>query len=158
MLSYTERVCLLNCTLINVFTYPTFELIHQWQLQPNLNQKKKILMVDRFNHKLKLLTENGAVVSTTVVQEGEPWDVVYVNRKGQDLHFCAVSVPTARMVLFVRVCDKIDIVRRIVTPFGAYCRHRNANLGLYDLHKLHPKVHLPELQSCLPHLHFQLII
>jgi hypothetical protein len=52
--------------------------------------EKQILMVDRFNHKLKLLTENGDVVSTTVVQEGEPWDVVYVNRKGQDLHFCAV--------------------------------------------------------------------
>jgi hypothetical protein len=37
--------------------------------------EKQILMVDRFNHKLKLLTENGDVVSTTVVQEGEPWDV-----------------------------------------------------------------------------------
>lgn len=83
--------------------------------------EKQILMVDRFNRKLKLLTEHGAVVSTTVVQDGEPWDVVYVNRKGKDLHFCAVSVPTARMVLFVRVCDKIDIVRRIRTQFGAYC-------------------------------------
>jgi hypothetical protein len=91
--------------------------------------EKRILMVDRFNHKLKLLTENGDVVSTTVVQEGEPWDVVYVNRKGQDLHFCAVSVPTARMVLFVRVCDKIDIVRRIMTPFGAYCSLGHDKIG-----------------------------
>jgi hypothetical protein len=41
---------------------------------PTWINEKQILMVDRFNHKLKLLTENGDVVSTTVVQEGEPWE------------------------------------------------------------------------------------
>ncbi|CAG2194130.1 unnamed protein product [Mytilus edulis] len=89
----------------------------------------RILMVDRWNHKLKLFTEKGALVSTTVVPAGgEPWDIAYIkNTNPSNIHMCAVTIPTDRRVLFVRIIDKIEVSRSIVTRCGYSCLAHDKN-------------------------------
>ncbi|XP_063411801.1 uncharacterized protein LOC134694684 [Mytilus trossulus] len=106
-----------------------------------------ILMVDRWNHKLKLFTEKGALVSTTVVPAGgEPWDIAYINNTNpSNIHTCAVTIPTDKRILFVRILDKIEVSRSIVTRCGYCCLAHDKNGHTLVCGTCRPFINVPSI-------------
>ncbi|XP_052099386.1 uncharacterized protein LOC127733940 [Mytilus californianus] len=106
----------------------------------------RILMVDRWNHKLKLFTEKGALVSTTVVPEGEPWDIAYINNTNlSNRHMCAVTLPTTKRIMFVRIIDKIEVSRSIMTRCGYCCLAHDKNGHTLVCGTCRPFINVPSI-------------
>ncbi|XP_061175200.1 uncharacterized protein LOC133184244 [Saccostrea echinata] len=78
----------------------------------------RLVLVDKWNGKLKLFDENGRLINVMVFSGGEPTDIVYT--KGTNIrHLCLVTIPSGRLILQVAVEENIiRLSSRIVTVTG----------------------------------------
>jgi hypothetical protein len=78
----------------------------------------RLVLVDKWNLKLKLYHESGHLISVMVFAGGEPTDIVYT--KGTDVrHLCLVTIPNGRLILQVAVEDSnMRVSSRISTVTG----------------------------------------
>ena len=78
----------------------------------------RLVLVDKWNSKLKLYHENGYLLHVMNFSGGEPTDIVYT--KGTNIrHLCIVAIPSGKLILQVAVEDKmLRLSSRITTVTG----------------------------------------
>jgi hypothetical protein len=78
----------------------------------------RLLLVDKWDMKLKLFHDRGHLISVMVFDGGEPTDIVYT--KGTAVrHLCLVTIPNGKLILQVAVEDtNMRVSSRISTATG----------------------------------------
>lgn len=85
----------------------------------------KLVLVDRFNSKIKMFTETGEFLHSLKFMDGEPWDVCTVNiiETTNNPLTCATTVPRQKLVMLIQIMDgrTLLIRHRIATRKGYVC-------------------------------------
>lgn len=85
----------------------------------------KLVLVDRFNSKIKMFTETGEFLHSLKFMDGEPWDVCTVNviETTNNPLTCATTVPRQKLVMLIQIMEgRMLLIRhRIATRKGYVC-------------------------------------
>lgn len=79
----------------------------------------RLVLVDKWNSKLKLYHESGDLFNVMVFSGGEPTDIVYT-KCTNFRHFFIVTIPSGRLLLQVAVEDKIMRISSRITTLTGY--------------------------------------
>ncbi|XP_062599695.1 uncharacterized protein LOC134261262 [Saccostrea cucullata] len=85
----------------------------------------KLMLVDRFNSKLKMYLETGEFLHSLKFMDGEPWDVCAMNvvEMLNNPMTCGITIPRKRMVMLIQILDgrTMLISHRFATRNGYAC-------------------------------------
>ncbi|XP_061165879.1 uncharacterized protein LOC133174797 [Saccostrea echinata] len=87
--------------------------------------KDRLVLVDRFNSKLKMFLETGEFLHSLKFVDGEPWDVCAINvvEMLNNPLTCGITIPRKRFVMLIQILDgrTMLIGHRLATRRGYSC-------------------------------------
>ena len=85
--------------------------------------RDRLVLVDRWNSKVKLFREDGTFLHSLYFADGEPFDIANTSTGtvGEQRDTCALTIPLKRAILTMTVTQEMYVTDRIRTQLGYTC-------------------------------------